>query len=94
MPDLIRHPPAFPSLKSEGGPRIKSGVTEKSGHLQLLCVVAYSYADEPLLAHRVAVCSAEEEAAYLAWLQERVAVSFAKPRPPVSHDEVMPELGA
>lgn len=33
--------------------------------------------------------SAEEEAAYLAWLKEKVAASLADPRPPVPHDEVM-----
>jgi hypothetical protein len=33
--------------------------------------------------------SAEEEAAYLAWLQEKVAASLADPRPPVPHDEAM-----
>jgi hypothetical protein len=36
--------------------------------------------------------SAEEEAAYLAWLHEKVAKSLADPRPPVPHDEVMAEL--
>lgn len=36
--------------------------------------------------------SAEEEAAYLAWLHEKVAESLADPRPPVPHDEVMAEL--
>ena len=36
--------------------------------------------------------SAEEEAAYLAWLKERVAASLADPRPPVPHDEVMAEM--
>jgi hypothetical protein len=33
--------------------------------------------------------SAEEEAAYLKWLHEKVAASLADPRPPVPHDEVM-----
>lgn len=38
--------------------------------------------------------SAEEEAAYLAWLKEKVAASLADPRPPVPHDEVMAEMRA
>jgi len=33
--------------------------------------------------------SAEEEAAYLEWLKEKVAASLADPRPPVPHDKVM-----
>ena len=36
--------------------------------------------------------SAEEEAAYLAWLRAKVAASLADPRPPVPHDEVMAEM--
>jgi hypothetical protein len=36
--------------------------------------------------------SPEEEAAYLAWLHEKVAKSLADPRPPVPHDEVMAEM--
>lgn len=30
----------------------------------------------------------EQEAAYTAWLQAKVAASLADPRPPVPHDEV------
>ena len=36
--------------------------------------------------------SAEEEAAYLAWLHEEVAASLADPTPPIPHDQVMAEL--
>ena len=30
----------------------------------------------------------EQEAAYTAWLQAKVAASLADPRPPIPHDEV------
>lgn len=30
----------------------------------------------------------EQEAAYSAWLQAKVAASLADPRPPIPHDEV------
>jgi hypothetical protein len=38
--------------------------------------------------------SAEEEAAYLAWLKNKVEASLADPRPSISHDEVMAEIDA
>ncbi|EGE48454.1 MULTISPECIES: hypothetical protein [Acetobacter] len=30
----------------------------------------------------------EQEAAYTAWLQAKVAASLADPRPPIPHDEI------
>ena len=71
-----------------------SGVTEQSGYLQPISVIVYS---RPITAYSPIVSefgSAEEEAAYLAWLQEKVAASLADPRPPVPHDEVMAEMRA
>lgn len=38
--------------------------------------------------------SAEEEAAYLAWLKNKVEASLADPRPSIPHDEVMAEIDA
>jgi hypothetical protein len=38
--------------------------------------------------------SAEEEAAYLVWLKEKVEESLADPSPPVPHDQVMAEARA
>ena len=34
----------------------------------------------------------EDEAAYLAWLEAKVAASLADPRPPVPHDEAMARI--
>ena len=36
--------------------------------------------------------SAEEEQAYLRWLEAKVAKSLADPKPPVPHDVVMSEM--
>jgi len=36
----------------------------------------------------------EQEAAYTAWLQAKVAASLDDPRPPIPHDEVMGEMEA
>ena len=38
--------------------------------------------------------SAEEEAAYEAWLKKKVEESLADPRPPVPHDEAMARIRA
>ena len=38
--------------------------------------------------------NAEQEAAYTAWLQEKVKCSLADPRPSIPHDEVMAEMDA
>ena len=38
--------------------------------------------------------TAEEAAAYEAWLREKVAASLADPRPSIPHDEVMAEMRA
>jgi hypothetical protein len=38
--------------------------------------------------------TAEQEAAYTAWLRAKVAASLADPRPPIPHDEVMAEMDA
>lgn len=38
--------------------------------------------------------SAEEEAAYDAWLKAKVEASLADPRPSIPHDEVMAEIDA
>ncbi|WP_151974296.1 type II toxin-antitoxin system RelB family antitoxin [Erythrobacter sp. EC-HK427] len=36
--------------------------------------------------------SAEEEAAYEAWLKQKVEASLADPRPSIPHDEVIAEI--
>jgi hypothetical protein len=38
--------------------------------------------------------SAEEEAAYNAWLKKKVEASLADPRPPIPHDEAMAQIRA
>ncbi len=38
--------------------------------------------------------SAEEEAAYEAWLKAKVEASIADPRPSIPHDQVVAEINA
>jgi len=38
--------------------------------------------------------SAEEEAAYVEWLERTVEESLADPRPPIPHEQVMAEVRA